>query len=123
MNVLPEKQLEIVQTLLSMIEPTENESGCRSCHVFGGIEDKNVFSLIEEWETRADLEDHIKSDRFSVLLGTKSLLCEPPQIEIHTISHSEGMEAIDAVRSKRTRQNLYGIRKIQDSEPITTLAS
>jgi len=123
MKVLPEKQLEITQTLLSMLEPTENESGCRSCRVLRGIEDKNVFSLIEEWETRADLDDHIKSDRFSVLLGTKSLLCEPPQIEIHTISHSEGMEAIDAVRSKRIQPKLYGIRKIQDSELTTTLGS
>jgi len=123
MNVLPEKQLEITQTLLSMIKPTQNESGCQSCHVFRGIEDKNGFSLIEEWETREDLDDHIKSDRFSVLLGTKSLLREPPQIEIHTVSHSEGMEAIDAVRSKRIQQKLYGIRKIQDSELTTTLGS
>jgi quinol monooxygenase YgiN len=57
--------------------------------------------LIEEWKNRADLDDYIKSDRFSVLLGTKSLLCEPPQIEIHTISHSEGMESVKAARGKR----------------------
>ena len=91
-----------MQTLLSMIEPIENESGCQSCHVFQDIEDKNVFSLIAEWEARKDLEVHIKSYRFSVLLGTKSLLCEPPQIEIHTVSQSEGMEAVDAVRGQRT---------------------
>ena len=102
MNVLLEKRTEVMQTLLSMIEPTENERGCLSCHVFRDIEDKNVFSLIQEWQTREDLDDHIRSDRFSVLLGTKSLLFEPPRIEIHTISHSEGREAIDAIRNKRT---------------------
>ena len=102
MNVLIEKRTEVMQTLLSMIEPTENERGCLSCHVFRDIEDQNVFSLLEEWETRQDLDDHIKSDRFSVLLGTKSLLCEAPQIEIHTVSHSEGMETVNAVRGKRT---------------------
>jgi quinol monooxygenase YgiN len=103
MNALIEKRTEVMQTLLSMIDPTENERGCQSCQVFSGIEEKNVFSLIEEWESREDLVVHIKSDRFSVLLGTKSLLFEPPQIDIHTISHSEGKEAIDAIRSKRTR--------------------
>jgi quinol monooxygenase YgiN len=101
MDVFLDKQTEVMQTLLSMIEPTENERGCRSCHVFIDIEEKNVFSLIEEWETREDLEDHIKSDRFSVLLGTKSLLCEPPQIQIHTVSHSEGMETVTAARHKK----------------------
>jgi quinol monooxygenase YgiN len=101
MNALLEKRTEVMQTLLSMIEPTENERGCLSFHAFRDIEDENGFDLIVEWKTREDLEYYIKSDRFSVLLGTKSLLFEPPQIEIHTISHSEGKEAIDAIRSKR----------------------
>jgi quinol monooxygenase YgiN len=103
MNVLPEKQKEVMQTLLSMIEPPGKESGYLSYGIFCDIEDKNVFNLISEWETRQNLDHHIRSDLFSVLLGTKSLLCEPPQIEIHTVSRSEGMEAIEAVRLKRTR--------------------
>ena len=102
MNALPENQKEVMQTLLSMIESTEKERGCLSHHVFRNIEDENVFSLIEEWQTREDLNDHIKSDRFSVLLGTKSLLCEPPKIHIHTVSDSEGMETVNAARAKRT---------------------
>ncbi len=102
MNVLPEKQLEVMQTLLSMIEPTGREAGCLNYAVFCDIEDKNRFSLLEEWESRKDLDHHISSHRFGVLLGTKTLLCEPPKIQIYTISHLEGMEAIDAVRSKRT---------------------
>ena len=103
MNALQEKQLEVMQTLLSMIEPTGKEAGCLSHAVFCDIEDQNRFSLLEEWETREDLDRHLKSHRFGVLLGTKTLLCKPPKIQIHTVSQSEGMEAIDAVRSKRTR--------------------
>ena len=101
LNALLEKRTEVMQTLLSMIEPMETERGCLSCHGFRDIEDKNGFGLVAKWQTREDLDDHIKSDRFSVLLGTKSLLCEPPQIEIHTVSHSEGMETVNAARGKR----------------------
>ena len=104
MKVRPEKHKEVMQTLLSMIEPLGKESGYLSYGIFCDIEDNNVFNLISEWKTRKDLDDHMKSYRFSVLLGTKSLLCEPPQIVIHTVSQSEGMEAVDAVRRKRTRQ-------------------
>ena len=103
MNALLEKRTEVMQTLLSMIEPTENERGCLSFHAYRDIEDNNGFDLIVEWKTREDLDHYIRSGRFSVLLGTKSLLGEPLQIEIHTISHSEGDEAIDAIRSKRTQ--------------------
>ena len=101
MNVLLEKRTEVKQTLLSMIGPTENESGCLSCHLSRDVEDRNVFNLIEEWETREFLEEYIKSERFSVLLGTKSLLCEAPQIDIHTVSHSEGMETVNAYRGRK----------------------
>jgi len=101
MNVLPEKQKEVMQTLLSMIESPEKDSGYLSYGIFCDIEDKNVFNLISEWKTREDLNDHIKSYRFSVLLGTKSLLSEPPQIVIHTVSHSEGIEAVNSIRKKR----------------------
>jgi len=101
MNAFIEKRTEVMQTLMSMIEPTENEMGCLSCHVYRDVEDRNIFSLIEDWKTREDLDNYMKSNRFSVLLGTKSLLCEPPEIQIHTISHSEGMETVETTRGKR----------------------
>ena len=101
MNVIPEKQKEVMQTLLSMIESPEKESGYLSYSVFCDIEDKNIFNLISEWETRQNLDHHIRSDRFSVLLGTKSLLCEPMQIQILTVSGSEGIEAVHSARKKR----------------------
>ena len=102
MNALPEKQKEVMQTLLSMIEPTAKEKGCLSYDVFRDMEDRNVFSLLEAWENREDLEHHLRSDRFGVLLGTKSLLSEQLKIQIHTVSHSEEMEAVKAARDKRT---------------------
>jgi quinol monooxygenase YgiN len=100
MNALAVNRKEILQTLLSMIEPAKNEKGCLNFCAFRDIEDKNGFDLIAEWQTREDLEHFIRSGRFSVLLGTKSLLYEPPQIQIHTVSHSEGLAAVNTVRGK-----------------------
>ena len=100
MKTLMEKRTEMMQTLLSMIEPTGKEKGCLSYDVFCDLEDNHVFSLIEEWESREDLNRHIRSERFSVLLGTKSLLANPSVISIHTVSHSEGVEVVNALRSK-----------------------
>ncbi len=106
MNVIPEKQLEMMQTLLSMIEPTAKEPGCLSNGVFCDIEDKYRFSLLQEWETRKDLDHHIASQRFGVLLGTKALLSEPPGFQILTVSHAEGMDAIRSTRKKRSHISL-----------------
>jgi quinol monooxygenase YgiN len=107
MKALMEKRTEMIQTLLSMIEPAGKEKGCLSYDVFYDLEDNLVFSLIEEWETREDLDRHIRSERFSVLLGTKSLLAKPSEINIHTVSHSEGMEVVNAVRGIGTSKKNF----------------
>ena len=101
MTVLPEKQKEVTQTLLSMIEAAGKEKGCLSYDIFSDINGKTVLNLIEEWKTREDMDRHICSERFSVLLGTKSLLSKPLEMKIHTVSHSEGAEVVDALRGKR----------------------
>ena len=100
MHVIPKNRKEVSQTLLSMIEPMGKEKGCLSYGVFCDMEDENIYSLIEEWETREDLDRHMASKTFSVLLGLKSLLSEPLEIQIHTVSRSEGIEAVNAARGK-----------------------
>jgi len=102
MHAFPEKQKEVMQTLLSMIEPTGKEKGCLSYDAFCNIEDKNAFSMLEAWENREYLEHHLRSDRFGVLLGTRSLLVKPLEMKIHTVSHSEGVEVANALRGKGT---------------------
>jgi len=114
MKALMEKRREMMQTLLSMIEPAGKEKGCLSYDIFCDLEDNHVFSLIEEWETREDLNRHIRSERFSVLLGTKSLLAKPTKINIHTVSDSEGVEVVNALRGKGTskkRKDDFDMRK------------
>jgi quinol monooxygenase YgiN len=78
-----------------LIEPPGKETGCLSYGVFSDIEDENVFNLISEWETREHLNRFLKSDRFRVLLGTKSLLCEPSSIEFLKVFDSEGIEIMN----------------------------
>jgi len=102
LNVIPEKHLEVLQTLLSLIGPAGAEPGCKSYCAFCDINDENHFTLLEEWETRKDLDRHINSRRFGVLLGTKTLLREPPDMQIHTISHTGGMEMIHAIRQPKS---------------------
>jgi quinol monooxygenase YgiN len=100
LHVLPEKHLELSQTLLSMIETIGKERGCLTNSIFCKIEDVNCFNLVGEWKTREDLEKHIGSHQFGVLLGSKSLLSKPMEINLYTVSATEGMDAVNSVRIK-----------------------
>ena len=102
MNTLPEKRKEFLQTLQTVCALIRNEKGCLRCNAFQDLENENSFRLIDTWETRNDLDQHIRSDRFAVLLGTKTLLSRPLEIAIHVVSATTGMEAVEAVRGKKT---------------------
>jgi quinol monooxygenase YgiN len=102
MDVLPDKKKEITQTLLSMTNGIGKEHGCLSYDIFRNIEANTVFNLIEEWKTREDLDAHIKAERFGVFLGTKSLLAKPMEMKIHTVSHTEGNDAVYILRGLKS---------------------
>lgn len=99
-TALPEKRKELMQTLLSMLETKGKEKGCISYGIFSDIHKNTVFNLIEEWKTREDLNRYIRSENFSVLLGTKSLLAKPMVIKIHSVFHTEGRDAVFILRSQ-----------------------
>lgn len=103
-NALPDKQKEVMQTLLSMIETAEQEKGCLSYAGFCDLEDDFAFSLVGEWATRKDLNRHVRSEKFSVLLGTKSLLTQPLGIAIYTVSLSEGEDVVRTLRGQKALQ-------------------
>ena len=102
MNVLPEKRKELLQTVHPLIGLIREEKGCISCRLFKDDEDENSFALVEEWETQEDLDNHLRSDRFGVLLGAKSLLSKPFEFKLNGVSYTSGMEAVKAAREPRT---------------------
>ena len=94
MNVLPEKRMELSQTIASLSGSIRMEKGCRRCDFCRSIEDENRLFLLEEWDNRESLMTHLESENFKVLRGAMNLLREPYEIMFHTVFHPAGMEKI-----------------------------
>ena len=90
-KVLAEKRKELSQTIASLIGSLRTEKGCRRCDFCQNIEDENELCIIEEWDTRENLDSHLKSERFKVLRGAMSLLQEPYELMVYTVLHPAGM--------------------------------
>ena len=105
MEAVPEKRVELIQTLRSMTEEIRKEKGCMSCYFYQEVENENIFSLIETWKTQEELDSHLKSDMFSALIGTENLLVKTPEIDIKAISYKAGMEAVKKARESRSLNN------------------
>ncbi|RPI70739.1 MAG: antibiotic biosynthesis monooxygenase [Geobacteraceae bacterium] len=86
MKVLAEKRLELCQTMLSLIGSLRTEKGCLRCDFCRSMENENELRILEEWDTRKNFNNHLKSERFRVLRGAMNLLQEPYELLVHTVA-------------------------------------
>jgi len=100
LDVLAQKRNEFLQTISGMIAPTRSEKGCLGHHFSQDVEDENRFFIIQCWQDQADLDRHWCSDRFGVFLGSFHLLKKTPDIKIHAVTFTAGMETVKAAREK-----------------------
>jgi quinol monooxygenase YgiN len=92
MKVRSDKRKELWQTFQSIVAQMRKENGCLDSNFYQNAENETDFFLLETWENRKALDDHLQSVRFTVLMGAGSLLSRPPEIMIHTVSHSSELE-------------------------------
>jgi len=92
MTVLPEKHLELSQTVTSLSSTIRIEKGCQRCDFCQSIEDENRLFLLEEWDTKGHLKDYLKSDNFNVFRGAMNLLREPYEMMVLNVDQKAGIE-------------------------------
>jgi quinol monooxygenase YgiN len=93
------KRKEVLQTMKAILGPIRHEGGCISCNCYVDVEDEGMFFFKEEWMTREDLYNHLRSGRFAVLIGAMSLLNADPEIRFDTVESIAGAEDIKAARA------------------------
>ena len=100
LDASPQKRNEFLMTISGMIGPTRSEKGCLGHHFSKDVEDENRFFIMQCWQDQAGLERHWCSDRFGVFLGSFHLLKKTPDIKIHAVTFTAGIEAAKAAREK-----------------------
>jgi quinol monooxygenase YgiN len=92
MNVLPDKRMELSQTIDLLSGTIRMEKGCRRCDFCQSIEDENKLFMLEEWDTKENLMIHLKSEHFRVLRGAMNFLQEPHEMTFYNVFQPAGME-------------------------------
>ena len=86
MKVFAEKREELCQTIVSLIGSIRTEKGCLGCDFCRSMEDENELRILEEWDTRENLDSHLNSERFRILRGAMNLLQEHYEMLVHTVA-------------------------------------
>lgn len=98
-TVPSDKRKEVFQTFKAILTKVRREQGCISCNCYVDMEAEDSMYFKEEWETRVDLDTHLRSVNFGVLIGAMKLLNKEPEIKINTIVSTAGAEEIKAARA------------------------
>jgi len=93
------KRREFLSTCRLIFDRTRDEKGCLGCHLFQDVDNENLIHLEQTWAHRAGLDDHLRSNLFSALLGAMKLLGESHSIRIDDGSEVDGLEAVTRARS------------------------
>ncbi len=98
MAVSPEKRQQIVDLIRPIIEPTFIQSGCFSCRMYQDVNDGNMLTYEEVWQSQEMLNQHLCSEIYENILAAIDLVEAHPAIRFNTVLHSGGIEMIGGAR-------------------------
>jgi len=93
-----EKQREALEILESLIEEIQFEQGCVSCQLYRSVGDVRAIMLDELWLSEAELQHHLRSERYRKILLVVEMAAEPPEIRFDQIVQTSGVETIEQAR-------------------------
>ena len=81
------KEQELKAILMTLMEPTRKEKGCREYRLYQNNQDRSDFTFVEEWDSDAVLEIHLKTPHVQAALSQVPALvdAEPDVRRYHLV--------------------------------------
>lgn len=100
-KITPKKRFEFEQTMESLMDDLMTAKGCLEYSVCRDFKDPNAFYITNKWKEKKDLDKHIRTDSFGILIGAISNLCEENQMDITLAAASQDLLDIELVLRKK----------------------
>jgi len=97
--LLKEKRLEAMDVLLSVKGPALAEPGCLSICIYEEYGEEDSLLYIEQWQSMADLERHLRSSIYCRVLEAMELSSRLPELNFYETGKRWGFELIEKVRT------------------------
>jgi quinol monooxygenase YgiN len=96
----PEHREETLEILRSVQGPAQAHPGCIACRVY--VEDGADEAILfwQQWASSAAFHELVRSELYRRVLAALDLSSQPPEVCVHHVSSTEGMDAIRRIRSR-----------------------
>jgi quinol monooxygenase YgiN len=81
-KLIPEKRKEFFQTIQAIRKKIIKSKGCINFNIYSEVGKDRAYCIVEEWRSQKDIDQHFKSDIFTVLMGALNLLGEKPLVTV-----------------------------------------
>lgn len=94
-----EKYKEALRTLYSIIDRIRAERGCMGYEMF--LDSESCLAVLEgKWRSEGDLERHLRSDEYKIILVVIEMAVTTPDIRFDTVVSTRGIDVIKKARIK-----------------------
>ena len=94
----PKSRAEVIRTLAAQLGPIRVQPGCLRCDLYRDLEDPRAITLVEEWESQAELDLRLRSEEYRAVLATIELAQEQPVIHFDMVIRRGGLEIVASAR-------------------------
>jgi quinol monooxygenase YgiN len=98
-SVAERHRQEVLRMLRIFRGRTTARAGCLEFHVSQDVVDANILTVTERWATREELNAHVRSADYKLLLAAIDLATAPPEIRFDATDHVGGLDVVRAARS------------------------
>ena len=99
-------QPEVLRTLRILMGHTTARAGCVGFWLSQDLTNPEALTISDQWKTRSDLDAHVRSDEYRLLLAVIDLSVTPPDISFDDLEHIGDLDLVQALRVPQP-----GIRK------------
>jgi quinol monooxygenase YgiN len=98
-SATPSRRKAILELLRFVEGQIQVKTGCSDCAVYEKCDQRNSIIYVEQWQSKEELNHHIRSDLYRGILAAMELSSERPEISFHEVSETKGIELIDGLRT------------------------
>lgn len=75
---------EILKIYKVLVDKSRNDEGCISYELFQDVNDESILTIIEQWENKKALDNHLSDRDFKILISkTSDLLEKETEINVY----------------------------------------
>ena len=89
---------KVINAVRSMTGTILVQPGCSKFGLYCDVENDDALILVQQWDSREALQEHIRSDDFRIILSLMDLAEKSPELAIHDVSNTAGLDLVEQLR-------------------------